>query len=162
MRHRSCADPTFGVELTGRVKCARNSPVCADCIKRSAERIKAVPDGIILDDLQPRLVCHFGWNALDVVEKKAEEARPAACLRAPPSHAPQSQAPQVAQMATRCGKVRVCAALGAGRPGLLLLEPHVAGAPHCRSPTLLVPPPGQKTVAGDPDMSVVRWVHEYR
>ena len=104
MRHQSCADPTFGVELTGRVECARNSPVCADRSKRSAERIKAVPDGIILDDLQPRLVCHFGWNALDVVEKKAEEeddddvvllrykkaeeARPVACLRAPPSHAP--------------------------------------------------------------------------
>jgi len=99
MRHQSSAGPTFGVELTGRVECARNSRVYADRIKRSAERIKAVPDGIILDDLQPRLVCHFGCNALDVVEKKAEEA----CSVAPPSHAPQLQAPQVAQVETRCG-----------------------------------------------------------
>jgi len=139
MRHRSCADPTFGVELTGRVKYARNSFVCADRIKRSAERIKAVPDGIILDDLQPRLVCHFGWNALDMVEKKADEARPAACFRAPPSHAPQLQAPQVAQVATRCGQGTGLSRL---RCGPTMAPP--AGAPRCRSPTLLVTPPDQK------------------
>jgi len=102
--------------LRGRVDRARR--VCTEfpClrkrIKRSAERIKAVPDGIILDDLQPRLVCHVGWNALDVVEKKGKEARPVACLRAPLSHAPQSEAPQMAQVATLRGRVRVCAALG--------------------------------------------------
>ncbi len=48
---RSCADPTFEVELAERVECAWNSPVCADRIERSAEGIKAVPDGIILNDL---------------------------------------------------------------------------------------------------------------
>jgi hypothetical protein len=51
MRHRICADPTFEVELTERVESARNSPVCADRIEQSAEGIKAVPDGIIFDDL---------------------------------------------------------------------------------------------------------------
>jgi len=60
MRRRSYASPTFGVELTERVKSAWNSPVCADRVERSAEDVKAVPDGIILDDFRPRFVYHCG------------------------------------------------------------------------------------------------------
>lgn len=58
IRHRGYADLTFEVELTERVESRRNSPVCADSVERSMDGIKAVPDGIILDDLQSRLVCH--------------------------------------------------------------------------------------------------------
>lgn len=38
------------VKLAKRVWNARERPVCADRIERSAERVEAVPDGIILDD----------------------------------------------------------------------------------------------------------------
>ena len=39
-------------------------------VERSAEGIKAVPNGIFLNDLSLRLVCHCEWRALDAKRKR--------------------------------------------------------------------------------------------
>jgi hypothetical protein len=51
-----------------------NASAFAEAVEGSAEGIEAVPDGIILDDLGPRLVCHCGWHVLSMMRSEKEEA----------------------------------------------------------------------------------------